>query len=104
MLAASDTVCRAFSRKYGCTRSVIRHKVHDGRLALITTASVLAGPLSITGYVLGTDFSIRAWASPGAPVNFTSRTAYMEPSPSSPRKIVSRWQNKNAGGAKGNGW
>lgn len=41
MLAASDTVRRAFKRKYGGTRSVIRRKVHDGRLALITTASAL---------------------------------------------------------------
>jgi hypothetical protein len=41
MLAASDTVRRAFKRKYGGTRSVIRRKLHDGRLALITTASAL---------------------------------------------------------------
>jgi len=41
MLAASDTVRRAFKRKYGGTRSVIRRKVHDGRLALITTTSAL---------------------------------------------------------------
>jgi hypothetical protein len=41
MLAASDTVRRAFRRKYGGTRSVIRRKLHDGRLALITTASAL---------------------------------------------------------------
>ena len=41
MLAASDTVRRAFKRKYGGTRSVIQRKVHDGRLALITTTSAL---------------------------------------------------------------
>lgn len=41
MLAASETVRRAFGRKYGGARSVIRRRVHDGRLALITTASAL---------------------------------------------------------------
>ena len=41
MLAASDTVRRLFKRKYGGARSVIRRKVHDGRLALVTTASAL---------------------------------------------------------------
>ena len=41
MLIASDTVRQAFNRKYGRTRSVIRRKVHDGRLALITTTSAL---------------------------------------------------------------
>jgi uncharacterized protein DUF4338 len=41
MLAASNTVRDAFKRKYGGTRSVIGHKVHDGRLALITTTSAL---------------------------------------------------------------
>jgi hypothetical protein len=41
MFAASDTVRHAFKRKYGGMRSVIRRKVHDGRLALITTASAL---------------------------------------------------------------
>lgn len=41
MLAASDTVRRAFKRKYGGTRTVIRRRVHDGRLVLITTASAL---------------------------------------------------------------
>jgi hypothetical protein len=41
MLAASDTVRNAFKRKYRGTRSVIRRKLHDGRLALITTASAL---------------------------------------------------------------
>lgn len=41
MLAASDTARRAFMRKYGGTRSVIRRKMHDGRLALITTTSAL---------------------------------------------------------------
>jgi hypothetical protein len=41
MLAASDTVRHAFKRKYGRRRSVISRKPHDGRLALITTASAL---------------------------------------------------------------
>lgn len=41
MLAASDTVRRAFKRKYGGVRSLITRSVHDGRLALITTASGL---------------------------------------------------------------
>lgn len=41
MLAASDTIRLAFKRKYGGTRSVISRKVHDGRLALVTTASAL---------------------------------------------------------------
>jgi hypothetical protein len=41
MLAASDTVRDVFKRKYGGARSVIRRKVHDGRLALITTTSAL---------------------------------------------------------------
>jgi hypothetical protein len=41
MLAASDTVRHAFKRKYAGARSVIRRKVHDGRLALITTTSAL---------------------------------------------------------------
>jgi len=41
MLAASDTVRRGFKRKYGGTCSVIRRRVHDGRLALITTTSAL---------------------------------------------------------------
>jgi CBS domain-containing protein len=41
MLAASDTVRRAFKRKYGGKRSFIRRKSHDGRLALITTVSAL---------------------------------------------------------------
>lgn len=41
MLVASDTVRHAFKRKYGGARSLIRRKVHDGRLALITTASAL---------------------------------------------------------------
>jgi len=41
MLAASDTVRDAFKRKYGGVRSVIRRRVHDGRLALITTTSAL---------------------------------------------------------------
>ena len=41
MLAASDTVRRAFKRKYGGTRSVILRKVHDGRLVLIMTTSAL---------------------------------------------------------------
>jgi len=41
LLAASNTVREAFKRKYGGTRSVIRRKVHDGRLAMITTTSAL---------------------------------------------------------------
>lgn len=41
MLAASDTVRYAFKRKYGGVRTLIRRKVHDGRLALITTTSAL---------------------------------------------------------------
>jgi hypothetical protein len=41
MLAASDTVRDAFKRKYRGACSVIRGKVHDGRLALITTTSAL---------------------------------------------------------------
>ena len=41
MLAASDTTRDAFKRKYGGARSVIRRKVHDGHLAMITTTSAL---------------------------------------------------------------
>jgi hypothetical protein len=41
MLAASDSVRNAFTRKYCGTRSFIARKTHDGRLALITTASAL---------------------------------------------------------------
>ena len=41
MLATSDTVRNAFKRKYEGKRSLIRHTLHDGRLALITTASAL---------------------------------------------------------------
>lgn len=41
MLAASDTVRDAFKKKYGGARSVIRRREHDGRLAMITTASAL---------------------------------------------------------------
>jgi len=41
MLAASDQVRLAFKRKYGRTRSRIRGKTLDGRLALITTTSAL---------------------------------------------------------------
>lgn len=41
MLAASETVRLAFRSKYKGTRSVIRRKIHDGRLALITTTSAL---------------------------------------------------------------
>jgi hypothetical protein len=41
MLATSDTVRTAFKRKYGGTRSIIRQRMHDGHLALITTASAL---------------------------------------------------------------
>ena len=41
MLAASDEIRKAFKRKYGGSRPVIRRTVHDGRLALITTTSAL---------------------------------------------------------------
>lgn len=41
MLAASDTIRHAFKKKYGGMRSIIRRKMHDGRLALITTTSAL---------------------------------------------------------------
>jgi hypothetical protein len=41
MLAASNEVRSAFKRKYGHSRSVIRGKQPDGRLALITTTSAL---------------------------------------------------------------
>jgi hypothetical protein len=41
MLVACDTVRNAFKRKYGGTRSLIKRKVHDGRLALVTTTSAL---------------------------------------------------------------
>ena len=41
MLATSDTVRRAFKRKYAGVPSRIRQSIHDGRLALITTASAL---------------------------------------------------------------
>jgi len=41
MLVVSDTVRKAFKRKYGGTRSVIQRKEHDGRLAMITTTSAL---------------------------------------------------------------
>jgi hypothetical protein len=41
MLATSDTVRDAFRKKYGGTRSLIRRKHHDGRLAMITTTSAL---------------------------------------------------------------
>ena len=41
MLATSETVRSAFKKKYGGARSVISCKVHDGRLALITTTSAL---------------------------------------------------------------
>jgi hypothetical protein len=41
MLATSETVRAAFARKYGGENSVIRKKKHDGRLAIITTASAL---------------------------------------------------------------
>ncbi|HEX4963629.1 MAG TPA: Druantia anti-phage system protein DruA [Thermoanaerobaculia bacterium] len=41
MLAASDTIRDVFKRKYGGARSVIRGKVHDGSLAMITTTSAL---------------------------------------------------------------
>lgn len=41
MLAASDEVREAFKKKYGGVKPLIRHTVHDGRLALITTTSAL---------------------------------------------------------------
>lgn len=41
MLVASTTVRRAFHRKYGGRRPVIRRTLHDGRLAMITTTSAL---------------------------------------------------------------
>jgi hypothetical protein len=41
MLAASNTVRNAFKRKYAGARSLISRKVHDGRLALVTTTSAL---------------------------------------------------------------
>ncbi len=41
MLATSDTVRDAFKKKYGGARSLIRRRVHDGRLAMITTTSAL---------------------------------------------------------------
>jgi hypothetical protein len=49
MLAASDTARDAFKRKYRGTRSVIRRKMHDGHLALITAASALGRLPFITG-------------------------------------------------------
>ena len=41
MLTASNTVRAAFENKYSGTRSVIKQRIHDGRLVLITTASAL---------------------------------------------------------------
>jgi hypothetical protein len=41
MLATSSRVREAFKRKYGGARSIIGRTEHDGRLALITTASAL---------------------------------------------------------------
>lgn len=41
MLVASDEVRKAFKRKYDGTRSLIKRKIHDGRLAMITTTSAL---------------------------------------------------------------
>ena len=41
MLAVSNTVAKAFKRKYGGGRSVIEGRVHDGRLAMLTTTSAL---------------------------------------------------------------
>lgn len=41
MLATSDTVRESFRRKYAGARSLINHKLHDGRLALISTTSAL---------------------------------------------------------------
>lgn len=41
MLVASDTIRATFKRKYGGTESLIQQKVHDARLALVTTTSAL---------------------------------------------------------------
>ena len=41
MLSASDEIRRAFARKYAYRRSVIRRKLPDNRLALVTTMSAL---------------------------------------------------------------
>lgn len=41
MLATSDTIRHAFKQKYEGTRSLIKRKVHDGNLALVTTTSAL---------------------------------------------------------------
>ena len=41
MLSISDTVRYAFKQKYKDTRSLIKQKVHDGNLALVTTTSAL---------------------------------------------------------------
>jgi hypothetical protein len=41
MLAASDTVRSAFKKKYSGTESLIQRRVHDARLAMITTTSAL---------------------------------------------------------------
>lgn len=41
MLAVSSTVVEAFKEKYGGERSVIQERVHDGRLAMLTTTSAL---------------------------------------------------------------
>ena len=41
MLAASNTVRTVFQQKYEGTHSIIRKRVHDGRLVLVTTASAL---------------------------------------------------------------
>ncbi|HHV96837.1 MAG TPA: DUF4338 domain-containing protein [Clostridiaceae bacterium] len=41
MLAASNEVREAFRAKYGSRQSLIQKKLHDGRLAMITTTSAL---------------------------------------------------------------
>ena len=41
MLAVASTVVDAFKEKYGGGRSVIRDRLHDGRLAMLTTTSAL---------------------------------------------------------------
>ena len=41
MLAVANTVIDAFKEKYGGGRSVIRDRLHDGRLAMLTTTSAL---------------------------------------------------------------
>lgn len=41
MLVASDTIRKAFRKKYDGTTALIRRTEHDGRLAMITTSSAL---------------------------------------------------------------